>query len=80
MKKTMVPYIPGGLDSCRAEVLGLTREGEQVVLRIEVEEIVNGQYVKTERIFQRDRYTIEGLTRDSQRAEFVLRVLRHKDG
>jgi len=70
MKKTMVPYIPGGVDSCLAEVLGLTRDGEQVVLRIVIEEVDprTGRYVLTERIFQRDRYTIEGLTRDARRA------------
>jgi len=68
---TMVPYIPGGIDTCLAEVLGFTREGEQVVLRIEIEEADHntGKYIKTERIFQRDRHTIEGLTRDARRAE-----------
>ena len=67
---TMVPYIPGGLDSNKAEVLGFTREGEQIVLmfRHYVVDKDTGKDVLTQRIFQRDRYTVEGLYKDAQRA------------
>jgi hypothetical protein len=63
------PFITGGVDSCLAEVLGFTRDNDQVVLRIvvEVANKTTGQYVTEERIFQRDRYTIEGLKKDIER-------------
>ena len=66
---TMVPFIPGGLDSNKAEVLGFTRDGTQVVLmfRYMKADSKTGQYILTRRIFQRDRYTIEELTRDARR-------------
>lgn len=65
---TMVPYITGGVDHCLAEVLGLVREGEQYLLLIKIEEAINGRYEQVRRTFQRDRYTIDRLYRDSERA------------
>lgn len=65
---TMVPFIPGGLDSNLAEVLGLVREDEQYLLMIRIEEAVNGRYEQVRRLFQRDRKEIERLYRDSRQS------------
>lgn len=63
---TNVPFIPGGLDSNVAEVLGLVRDDEQYLLMIRYYELNDeGQNVLVRRLFQRDRYTIEGLYRDA---------------
>lgn len=64
---TMVPFIPGGMDSNKAEVMGYTRDNEQIVLTYLYwkADRKTGDYILTRRIFQRDRYTIEGLYRDS---------------
>lgn len=63
---TRVPFIPGGMDSNKAEVLGYTRENEQIVLTYLYwkADRKTGEYILTRRIFQRDRKTIEGLYRD----------------
>jgi hypothetical protein len=61
----MTPYMVG-MDSCTAEVLGLVREGEQYLLMIRYYELnEQDERVLVRRLFQRDRYTIEGLYRDA---------------
>ena len=76
--KTLVPFIPGGMDTNLAEVLGLTRGGEQVVLMVEYTAInpITGNRTTIKRIFQRDRNEIEQLAKDGVQAGHTLRMLR----
>jgi len=70
-----------GLDTVRAEVLGLVRDGEQYLLRLEYIGL-NHASGKNELIiqeFQRDRSYIEGLYRDAGGTIPALRVLRNKN-
>ena len=83
--RTLVPFIPGGMDTNLAEVLGLTRGGEQVVLMVEYidHNPVTGTKTLTRRVFQRDRDEIERLAKDGEQTGHTLRVLRggcHKYG
>lgn len=52
-----------GLESVKAEVLGLVRDGEQYLMTFEYEapDETTGQYVWVERQVQRDRWFIESL-------------------
>lgn len=65
-KGTPVPYQVGLLTVC-ADVLGLVRDGEQYMLRIEYvgHNADTGRNELIIREFQRDRKTIEGLYRDA---------------
>lgn len=65
------PFIPGGLDSNCAELLGYTRDGEQAVLAFWYQKPnkKTGKYTLTRRIFQRDRYEIEHLKQDAERQQ-----------
>lgn len=76
--KTLVPFVPGGMDTNLAQVMGLTRDGEQVVLMVEYAENdpITGTLTLTKRIFQRDRKEIERLTRDARQAIHTLWNLR----
>ena len=83
--KTLVPFMPGGVDTNLAQVMGLTRDGEQVVLMVEYTENdpVTGTLTLTKRIFQRDRDEIERLAKDGEQTGHTVRVLRggcHKYG
>lgn len=62
---TFTPFMVG-LDTVKAEVIGLVRDGEQYMLYQQYEtQNDHGKWVMIRRYFQRDRYTIEGLYRDS---------------
>ncbi len=60
----MVPY-QLGLPSVKAEILGMIRDGEQYMLRIEYETLdIHDKLMTVRKEFQRDRKFIEGLYQD----------------
>jgi len=65
---TWVPF-QFGIESVKAEVLGLVRDGEQYLMRFFYEAANdNGRYEMVERMVQRDRQFIEGLYEYTRRS------------